>query len=174
MAASPEKQGCISTSFLCCDVQDVQETFNLQVLAELLVKGPNAAFYKTLVEPGIGAGLAPTTGYESQTRDTFFSVGLQGVNPNDFTKIKKIIEETFQDVVQTGFPKERVEAVLHGIELGVKHQNANFGLSVLFGISSLWNHDGDILAALGIEKQIAQFRESLKKDEKYLQKKVCI
>jgi len=75
-------------------------------------------------------------------------------------------------VTEEGFPAERVEAVLHGIELSVKHQSANFGLSILYSIYSLWFHNGDVLGALGIEQQMSRFRENIKKDPKFLQKKV--
>ena len=62
---------------LCNDIKDVKTTFELSVLTQLLFKGPNAPFYKNLVEKGIGTGFSPASGYESQLRDTMFVVGLQ-------------------------------------------------------------------------------------------------
>ncbi|PSN47444.1 Presequence protease [Blattella germanica] len=172
MAADPDKQSTIAISQLCSDITDVQETFELQVLSQLLVRGPNSSFYKTLVEPNIGAGFAPVTGYESQTRDTVFTVGLQGVSQSDFDKVIELYDKTLNDVIERGFDEEHVEGVLHGIELSIKHQSSDFGLGLLFGLTPLWNHDGDLVTALRVEEQLATFRKRLKENPHYLQDKV--
>lgn len=172
MAADLTKQSTIAISVLCSDITDIQETFELQVLSQLLVRGPNSAFYKTLVEPNIGAGFAPVTGYESQTKDTIFTVGLQGVNPKDFDEVLKRYDETLTKVLNEGFDEKHIEGVLHGIELNIKHQSADFGLGLLFGLTSLWNHDGDLVKALKVEDQICLLRRSLKDNPHHLQDKV--
>ncbi|KAJ9584249.1 hypothetical protein L9F63_021411 [Diploptera punctata] len=171
LAADPNKQSTIAVSQLCSDIVNVQETFELQVLSQLLVRGPNAAFYKTLIEPNIGAGFAPVTGYDSQTKDTVFAVGLQGVSSSDFDKFLELYDKTLSDVVDHGFDKEHVEGVLHGIELNIKHQSADFGLGLLFGIMPLWNHDGDLVKALRVEEQVATLRRNMKENPRYLQEK---
>lgn len=172
LAADPKKQSSIAVGWLTADVRDVQENFELAVITELLVKGPNSPFYHTLVEPNIGAGLHPITGFTSQTRDTIFAVGLQGVDAADFDKIVSIIDQTLADVVDSGFEKERVEEVLHSIELGMRHQSSNFGLMVLFGLAPLWNHDVNVFDALRQAEQIAKLRAKLKETPSYLQDKV--
>lgn len=120
LAADPKKQSSIAVGWLTSDINDIQENFELsvheenahhpqpikctiglmfsifflQIITELLVKGPNSPFYHTLVEPNIGAGLHPITGFTSQTRDTIFAVGLQGMDSADFDKVVSIIEKT--------------------------------------------------------------------------------
>jgi Zn-dependent M16 (insulinase) family peptidase len=37
-------------------------------------------------------------------------------------KIEKTIEHTFNDAYQNGFPEERLDAILHKMELGLKKQ----------------------------------------------------
>ena len=34
-----------------------------QVIGDLLLDGPSAPFYKSLIEPGIGAGFSPVSGF---------------------------------------------------------------------------------------------------------------
>ncbi|KAJ4443871.1 hypothetical protein ANN_05658 [Periplaneta americana] len=169
LAADPRKQSTIAVSVLCSDIRDVQETFELQVLSQLLVQGPSAPMYRSLVEPGIGAGFAPATGYDSHTRDTVFTVGLQGVNPADFDTVVTLYDETLTRVVDTGFEAQHLEAVLHGIELNMKHQSADFGLGLLFGLTPLWNHDGDLVQALQMEQQVARLRHHLLENPRHLQ-----
>jgi len=61
-------------------------------------------------------------GFETSTRDSIFSIGLQGISMDQCEKIEKTIEQTFNDAYQNGFPDERLEAILHKMELGLKKQ----------------------------------------------------
>ncbi|XP_021932698.1 presequence protease, mitochondrial [Zootermopsis nevadensis] len=172
MSTDLKKHSTIAISVLCSDITDIQETFELQVLSQLLVHGPNSAFYKTLIEPNIGSAFAPATGYEVQTKDSVFTVGLQGVNPKDFDEVVQLYNETLTNVVKEGFDEKHIEGVLHGIELNIKHQSANFGLGLLFGLTSLWNHDGDLVKAMKVEDQVSILRRSLRENPCHLQDKV--
>ncbi|XP_043279555.1 presequence protease, mitochondrial [Venturia canescens] len=170
MAADPTRQHSIAIAQLCNDIKDVDTTFDLYVISQLLLKGPNALFYKNLIESNLATGFGNLTGFETQIRDTMFAVSLQGVKSEDFTKIEKIYENTLETIVEEGFTRDAVEAVLHGIELHVKHQAANFGLNLLFSLTALWNHDGDLIKSLRINEAMKRFVDALDKDPKYLNK----
>lgn len=147
----------------------MQETFELYILSQLLLKGPNAAFYKSLIESNIGSAFSPLTGFDPQTKDTIFVVGLQGVRSEDFEKVEKVFDDTVKKVIADGFKKDHVESIIHGIELQVKHQTSNFGLNLLFSLTPLWNHDGDVIQAMKINKSIKRFTDKMESDPKYLQ-----
>ena len=171
-ATNPEKQTTAVVSYLLADIKDQYETFVLQILSELLIGGPNAPFYRNLLEPNIGTGFSPVCGYDTHTRDTSFTIGLQGVHSNDADKVLGIIRSTFEQVAKEGFPPERVEAVLHSIELGIKHQTSNFGLNLVLNMSPLWNHGSDPTEALFINSKVDRFRKHMQENPKYLQDKV--
>uniref|UniRef100_A0A7N6AQB6 Pitrilysin metalloproteinase 1 n=1 Tax=Anabas testudineus TaxID=64144 RepID=A0A7N6AQB6_ANATE len=71
-----------------------------------------------------------------------------------------------------GFEEERIEALLHKIEIQMKHQSTNFGLSLASYIASSWNHDGDPVELLQISDSVAKFRQTLKENPHFLQEKV--
>lgn len=169
LLADPSRHGTIAIAHLCNDINDIQTTFEMYVLSQLLLKGPNSAFYKSLVESNISTGFGSLTGFDSQCRDTMFVVSLQGVKPEDFEKVKSIFDKTVQKVIEEGFEKDHIEAVLHGIELQVKHQTSNFGLNLLFNLTSLWNHNGDLIQALRINDAMKKFTSRMREDPKYLQ-----
>ncbi|OXU19286.1 hypothetical protein TSAR_002748 [Trichomalopsis sarcophagae] len=169
LIADPNRQNSIAIASLCNDINDVQETFNVYILSQLLLDGPNSAFYKSLVDSNIGTGFGPMTGYESQCKDTIFIVSLQGVQEQDFDKVEKIYKETVAQVAQEGFSQDHIDTVLHGIELQVKHQTSNYGLNLLFNLSPLWNHDGDIINSMKINDAIATFKKTIQREPKYLQ-----
>lgn len=172
LSADESRQSSIAISHLCCSITEIDECFVMKIISELLTSGPNSSFYKTLIEPNIGSGFSPVTGFEGETRDTYFTIGLQGVSPEDFPRITKIFDETIDNVIKNGFDQEHLESILHSIELNLKHQTSNFGLSMLFNVVSTWNHDGDIIDLLRIENKIKKLKKQCAEDPEYLQKKV--
>ncbi|XP_076750537.1 presequence protease, mitochondrial [Xylocopa sonorina] len=172
MAADSSRQGSIAIGHLCNDITDIQKTFEMQILSQLLLTGPNSAFYKSLVESKLGVSFGPMTGFDAQCKDTIFVVSLLGVKPEDFGKVEEVFNQTVEKVVTEGFIEDQVQAILHSIELQVKHQTSNFGLQLLFNLTPLWNHNGDLIQLMRINEAIQKFRESIKNNPKYLQELV--
>ncbi|XP_072033741.1 presequence protease, mitochondrial-like isoform X2 [Amphiura filiformis] len=172
MAADPEKQTTISVNYLLGTITDQYESFLMSFISSLLVHGPPAPFYKSLITANIGSDYSAYTGYNGSTKDASFSIGLQGIKKEDLDKVKQLIEQTFDEVIQTGFESERIEAILHMIELSQKHQTTMFGLGIISSLMSSWNHDADPVTCLQVNKHVNQFKQSLKDNPKFLQEKV--
>ncbi|XP_057322808.1 presequence protease, mitochondrial [Microplitis mediator] len=170
LAPNPERQSVIAIGYLCNDITDIQTTLELNIISELLLKGPTSAFYKSLIESDLSTGFGPFTGYDYQLKDTIFAVSLQGVKSDDFKTIEKVFHQTIDGVIENGFEKDHIDAVLHGIELKIKHQVSNFGMNLLFGLTPLWNHDGNLVDSMRINKLIKNFKMKLQQDDKYLNK----
>lgn len=171
LATDVEKQSVLGVTYLCADVKDINQLFVSQIVSKLMIEGPSSPFYKNLIEPDIGSGYAPATGFDNHTRDTTFTVGLQGIHEKDFEKVERIIYNTIDECVQFGFDSANVENILHGVELSVKHQGADFGLNLLFNMAPLWNHDADLAHSLSISEHISKFRKNLE-NKRYLQEVV--
>ena len=124
------------------------ENFALVVASDLLLSGPQAYFHESLLESGLGSGFAPGTGYSSSRRETSFAVGLKGVAAEDVPTVERKIEETLHKIAKDGFPRERVDAVMHQVELSAARVSTNFGLGVAFGAMGTWVHGGDGLRPL--------------------------
>uniref|UniRef100_A0A3B4G507 Pitrilysin metalloproteinase 1 n=1 Tax=Pundamilia nyererei TaxID=303518 RepID=A0A3B4G507_9CICH len=73
---------------------------------------------------------------------------------------------------ENGFEERRIEALIHKLEIQIKHQTTNFGLSLASYIASSWNHDGDPVELLQISDSVAKFRQALKENPGFLQEKV--
>uniref|UniRef100_A0A8C4P4Q2 Presequence protease, mitochondrial n=1 Tax=Dromaius novaehollandiae TaxID=8790 RepID=A0A8C4P4Q2_DRONO len=171
-AADPSKQTTVSVSYLLTDITDTFETFTLSLLSSLLVDGPNSPFYKALIESGVGTDFSPDVGFNGSTRDAYFSVGLQGIAERDVDTVKQIIARTVDEVIVKGFEEDRIEALLHKIEIQLKHQSTSFGLALTSYIASCWNQDGDPVELLKIADKVARFRQCLKENPRFLQEKV--
>lgn len=172
IGAPIERQCQMAIGYALTDISNAQEILLLHVLSELLVKGPNSSFYKTLIEPNvIGGSFGQSTGFDAQIKDTTFVVSLQNINSKDFDLVEKTFNETVDDAITNGFDKDHVQSILNSIELGIKHQTPQFGLHLLFGLTSTWNHDSNILDSLDIGKHFDELKRNLQ-DESYLQRKI--
>lgn len=172
MGAPLEKQNQIGIGFLMSDIRDIYETFLTHFITELLVKGPNSYFYKSLIEPNISGGYSQMTGYDATIKDTMFCLGLQDVDKNDFEKIQQVFDETIEQAIERGFDEKHINSVIHNLELSMKHQTTKFGLGLLFSLTPLMNHNGDVIKAVNLTKQIDELKENIRANPKYLQEKV--
>ncbi|XP_069504122.1 presequence protease, mitochondrial [Ambystoma mexicanum] len=171
-ATDPAKQTTVSVSFLLSEITDTFEAFTLSLLSSLLVSGPNSPFYKGLIEANLGTDFSPDVGYNGNTREAYFSVGLQGITEDSSETVKQIISRTIDDVIEGGFEEQRIEAILHKIEIQLKHQSTSFGLALTSYIASCWNHDGDPVDLLEIGDKMNRFRKCIAENPKFLQEKV--
>uniref|UniRef100_A0AAV2JTL0 Presequence protease, mitochondrial n=1 Tax=Knipowitschia caucasica TaxID=637954 RepID=A0AAV2JTL0_KNICA len=172
LAPDPNRQNTLCVSFLLPEITDTFESFTLSLLSSLMVSGPNSPFYKSLIQPKIGTDFSSVVGYDGSTREASFSVGLQGVSAQDLDRVEAIITQTLDQIIQDGFEEERIEGLLHKIEIQMKHQSTNFGLALASYIASCWNHDGDPVELLQIGHSVERFRQALKENPGLLQEKV--
>ncbi|KAH8033592.1 hypothetical protein HPB51_014498 [Rhipicephalus microplus] len=110
--------------------------------------------------------------YDANLKEAFFSVGLHGVSKADIGRVTDIIHQTFDEVISTGFPKERIDAALHSVELNLKHQTSNFGLLLNYATVGLWNHGGDPVRSLKVNEHVSWLREQLASNPRFFQEKV--
>jgi len=114
--------------------------------------------YMALIESNLGNNYAPSTGYDSSTREAVFSIGLQGVSKDDFPEVERIIFSTLEQSAEQGFPPERIEAVLHRLEISQKLVNADFGLNLAASLATSWIHGGCPVSYLSINEHIKRVR----------------
>ncbi|XP_065906804.1 presequence protease, mitochondrial-like isoform X4 [Dysidea avara] len=171
MAANPDKQTTVSVSFLLGSILDPLESLTLSVLCTLLSTGPASPLYQALIDANIGSDFSPATGFDHSMRETAFSIGLQGIHKDDVGHVKDIIWSTLETVVKEGFPEDRIKAVLHHLERGIKYQSTNFGLTLIASVMPTWNHDGDPVPNLMVNSRVDEFKELLKSPT-FLQEKI--
>jgi len=177
VVADPAKQSVVSVAYLMVNqIKDPLaelDNFALTVASDLLLSGPQAYFHETLLESGLGSGFAPGTGYSSSRRETSFAVGLKGVAEADVEEVEKRIAETLGRIAEEGFPRERVDAVMHQVELGAARVSTNFGLGVAFGAMGTWVHGGDGLRSLRTPQMAAKLQAAIDADDRFWQKLVA-
>ncbi|KAI0212017.1 Presequence protease, mitochondrial [Lamellibrachia satsuma] len=172
MVPDPNKQTTVAVCYLLADITNTFESFTLSILGSLLVSGEKSPFYQALLETNIGSDFSPVLGYDGDTKEASFSVGLQGIKEEDEPRVRQIINDTIDSVIEKGFEAERVEAILHKIELGQKHQSTQFGLHLGVSLLPVWTHDGSPTTALQVNKHVEHFKTALSNNPRFLQEKV--
>lgn len=174
MSPDPSRQSTVAVSFLLTDIRDIQLSFALQVVGELLMGGPASPFYKSLIEPGLGSNFSPVSGYEDHTKETNFTIGLQNIDISEAESILKIIDDTIDKVVEEGFDDEKIEAILHSFELSLKNKSSNFGLNLIMSMTPFWNHAENPLDFMEVNKYVSWFRQKLAEEPNFLQELVRV
>ena len=136
------KQAIFSVSFLANSTSNVQKTFDLGIICHLLFDGASAPFHKALIDANIGNDYSPGTRYDSSTALASISIGLEGIAAEASGEVERIIFDTFECAKREGFPKARIEAVLHQLDVGQKYRSAKFGLSLASSLLPAWTVGG--------------------------------
>jgi len=157
---NPKKQTKVLVTVLANNLEDMMEVNSLYLLSTLLTDGPNAPFFKSLIEPNIGSDYSPGTGYSPYGKEATFGFGLQDIAEEDVDKVRDIINDTLKDVVKNGLDKRRIESVLHQIEMGQKNVTTRYGMSLFNGISSAWVHGSDVVQFLKVDQYISALRRN--------------
>lgn len=67
----------LAVSYAISDIASVYENFVIQIVSELLVDGPSAPFYKSLIESGLGTSFAPCSGEKNLGYSCLFILYLK-------------------------------------------------------------------------------------------------
>lgn len=172
MQPDPTKPCTVAVSYLLADIRDLNTSFALQVLSELLLGGPASPCYKALIETELGSNFSPVSGFEDHVKETNLTIGLQNVAEADTERVIEAIQDTLETVVREGFDDERIEAVLHSYELGLKHKSANFGMNLIMSLTPFWNHADSPLDFLEVNRTVAWFRGRMEAEPGFLQELV--
>ncbi|KAK5132266.1 hypothetical protein LTR08_009254 [Meristemomyces frigidus] len=170
-----EAQYKTSTTWLMGDTNNIAESFALNLATSILLDGYGSPMYRALIESGLGSDFTPNTGYDTSGRTGIFSVGLNGVTEENVPKVKEAVSATLLETIKKGLDKQKVDGLLHQLELGLKHKTAKFGLNLIKQLKPGWFNGVDPFDALQWNSIVDQFRAEYAKPgylegllEKYL------
>lgn len=141
------------------------EIFKWKVLNSLLCDGHSSPFYQELIEKQYGDDFTINSGLDSTTSLLSFSIGLTNLTEekakNLDVKVKEIIKDKILPEFQNNSPvfQERVEAILHQLELNFKKHKPDFGLGLLHSIVSTWVNDLNPIETLQVERILQEFKD---------------
>lgn len=161
------RQGHVTVSWLLCETAETEEMLVLEMLEHILTGLPGSPLRKALVDSGLGEDIAGA-GLEPDLRQSYFSIGLRSVRPEDGDAVEALIMDTLAGLAEQGVPAKAVEAALNSLEFNLRENNTGRfprGLAAMFRSLSTWLYDGDPLAPLAWEQPLAAIKARLKHKE---------
>ncbi|RLV95036.1 Mitochondrial presequence protease [Spathaspora sp. JA1] len=141
------------------------EIFKWKILGSLLFDGHNSPLYQELIESGYGDDFSPNTGVDVTTSLFSLTVGLNFLTKQQAENLEAKVVSILKDKVfpelennESGY-KDRVEAIVHQIELNFKKHKANFGFGLLNAIVPSWVNGLDPIKQLQVETTLTQFKQ---------------
>src|SRR5690606_14039438 len=120
---------------------------------------------RALETSDLGSAPSPLCGLEDSMRELTFVCGLEGSNSEHIEAVEKLVLDTIRDVADNGVPQERIEAVLHQLELHQREIGGDsypYGLQLILNALSAATHRGDPIAMMDLEPVLKQLREDVK------------
>lgn len=160
--AEPDRQHKISVSFLLqSESKTVYDRFVFNFLSSLLTNGHSAPLYKALIAAGWGSEFTPNSRFDDVGQSAVFSVGVQGARAEDLPSIEKAIYNELESVAHNGFPRGRIDALLHQIEIGQKHRTSSFGMRLSQQIVGPWINGVSPLESFKYEEILRRFQHDI-------------
>ncbi|KAI6653586.1 Presequence protease, mitochondrial [Oopsacas minuta] len=154
MSPDPNKQHVVAENYLLGPSSDVLNQRLMVVLSHLLTAGPNSPFFKSLIETNTGLSYSPGSGLNANGKQAVFSIGLKGVKNEDVEDVITTIQDTFEKSLKDGFEEERIEGIVHQMELSIKRDTENFGLGLLHSLMPTFMHGADLREICDFQKHI--------------------
>ena len=144
---------------------DLQENLEGQLLASVLLENSASPLMRALETTDIGNAPSPMCGIEDSNREMTFVCGIEGTEPEQQGALETLIEETLAQVVSDGVSEERLEAILHQLELHQREIAGDqfpYGLQLIMSAISPMIHGGDPVELLDLEPVLETLREKIR------------
>ena len=144
---------------------DLEEALKTQLLSGVLLDDGASPLRYALETTQLGSAPSPLCGVEESNREISFMCGVEGSKPGNAQAVEQLVLDVLQDVARDGIPQERVESVLHQIELMQREVSGDgypYGLQLILEALPAAIHRGDPIAALNLDPVLESLRQQIR------------
>ncbi len=149
---------------------DLEKNLEAHLLSNVLFENSAAPLQRALESTKLGHAPSPICGLEDSNKEMLFACGLEGSEVGNEEEFEKLVLSVLEDLAENGVVKERLEAILHQLELSQREISGDsypYGLQLILAGLSPMLHGGDPLALLDLEPVLKRLRESIQ-DPNYI------
>ncbi len=149
---------------------DLKQLLEAQLLSSVLLDNSASPLQHALETTELGRAPSPLCGLEDSMRELVFSCGIEGSEAEHVDALEAMVLDIIGQVARDGVSQDRLEAVLHQLEL---HQREITGDSYPYGLQLILQglgcatHYSDPIAVLNLEPVIAGLQEKIR-DPNYI------
>lgn len=144
---------------------DLFENMEAQLLSAVLLENSASPLMRALESTDLGQAPSPMCGLEDSNREMTFVCGIEGSEPEHARALEALVESTLRRVAEEGVSEERLEAILHQLELHQREISGDhfpYGLQLIMSAIGPMVHGGDPVALLDLEPVLATLREKIR------------
>ena len=154
----------IVVAWMLGESANLEQLLEAQLLSSVLTDNSSSPLLHALETTDLGQAPSPLCGLEDSMREMVFCCGVEGSEADNAQAVEKLVLDVLIDVAENGVPQERVEAVLHQLELHQREVSGDgfpYGLQLILQALGSATHYSDPIAVLNLEPVIAGLREKI-------------
>lgn len=143
---------------------DLEQLLEAQLLSSVLMDNSASPLQHALETTELGQAPSPLCGLEDSMRELVFCCGIEGSEAEHADALESLVLDVLRQVAEHGVSQERLEAVLHQLELHQREVSGDsypFGLQLILQALGCATHYSDPIAVLNLEPVIARMREKV-------------
>ncbi|UZE94717.1 insulinase family protein [Alkalimarinus alittae] len=143
---------------------NLEQNLEAHLLSNVLFENSASPLQKALETTSLGHAPSPLCGLEDSNREMTFVCGVEGSEVDSTEAVEVLVNSVLEKVAEEGVAKERLEAVLHQLELSQREISGDhypYGLQLILGALSPMLHGGDPVELLDLEPVIENLRNKI-------------
>jgi len=149
----------------CTSLDDMMKA---NLLSQVLLDNSSSPLRQALEKTELGAAPSPLCGLEDSNYEMCFLCGIEGSSIENAQAFEKLVLDVLNNVAENGVSHEKVEAVLHQLELSQREVGGDsypFGLQLILNGLTAAIHRSDPSSLLNLDPVIDSLREDIKDPE---------
>ncbi len=144
---------------------DLKMLLRCHLLSDVLLDTSASPLRQALEKTDLATAASPMCGFEEDHMEMNFMCGVEGSEPEHADAIERLILGVLENVAEQGIPEDRLEAVLHQLELSQREIGGDgwpYGLQLIFSCMSAAVHRGDPIGLLDLDTALLELRQEIK------------
>ena len=161
---STERKTHIVMGWLLGESSNLEQLLEAQLLASVLLDNSASPLQRALETTELGQAPSPLCGLEDSMREMVFCCGIEGSDPEHADALEALVLDVLEQVAAEGVDHDRLEAVLHQLELHQREVSGDgypYGLQLILQALGCATHYSDPIAVLDLEPVIASLRSKI-------------
>jgi len=144
---------------------DLKMLLRCHLLSDVLLDTSASPLRQALEKTDLATAASPMCGFEEDHMEMNFMCGVEGSDPEHADAIEQLILGVLKNVAAQGIPEDRLEAVLHQLELSQREIGGDgwpYGLQLIFSFMSAAVHRGDPIGLLDLDTVLQELHQEIK------------
>ena len=144
---------------------DLKQLLEAQLLSSVLLDNSASPLQHVLETTELGRAPSPLCGLEDSMREMVFCCGIEGSEAEHADALEAMVLNILEQVAIEGVSQQRLEAVLHQLELHQREITGDgypYGLQLILQALGCATHYSDPIAVLNLEPVIAELQQKIR------------